>query len=69
MVHWFSSSAAFGIFSDQELNLCLFALAGTFFTNEPPRKLGADFLTEFALLKIVLCVYVCVCFILKLSFE
>ena len=67
MVHWFSSSAAFGIFSDQELNLCLLTLAGTFFTNEPPGKLGADFLIEFALLKTVLCLFFFL--ILKLIFE
>ena len=55
MVHWLSSSVAFGIFLDQELNLCLLALSGIFFINEPPGKLGADFLIEFALSKTVLC--------------
>ena len=54
MMHWLSSSVAFGIFLDQELNLYLLALAGIFFINEPPGKLGADFLTEFALSKTVL---------------
>ena len=67
MVHWLSSPVAFGIFLDQELNLCLLALAGMFFINEPPGKLGADFLIEFALSKTVL--WVVFFLILKLIFE
>ena len=37
MVHWLICSAACGIFPDQGSNLCS-ALAGGFFTTEPPGK-------------------------------
>ena len=38
MVHRLSCSMAHGIFPDHRLNTCLLALAGGFFTTEPPGK-------------------------------